>query len=61
MAKTGDRVVLTTQRVGQAPRTGTVEAVNGTMLTVSWDSGDRTTFIPAAGSLEVTGRAPDSP
>ena len=53
MTKPGDRVELLANKVGQAPRTGTVEGVQGSLVTVRWDSGETTTFTPAAGSLTV--------
>ena len=53
MTKPGDRVELPGRRVGQAPRLGTVEDVQGSLITVRWDSGETTTFTPQAGSLTV--------
>ncbi len=53
MTKPGDRVELLGNKVGQAPRIGTVEDVQGRLVTVRWDSGETTKFTPAAGSLSV--------
>ena len=35
---------------------GVVTAVSGTMLTVLWDTGHETSFIPGAGDLTVVPR-----
>jgi len=51
--KIGDVVEAATNKIGQTPRTGTVTAVSGTLLTVQWDSGGETTLAPAPGSLSV--------
>jgi Domain of unknown function (DUF1918) len=53
----GDSVEAATRKIGQTPRTGTVTAVRGALITVRWDSGDETTLIPAAGTLTVIGAA----
>ncbi len=55
MTKRGDRVEIPGRKVGQGRRVGTVEDVRGSMLTVRWDSGERTTLSPSAGSLTVLG------
>jgi hypothetical protein len=52
-AKPGDRVLLASRKVGQPPRSGTVQEVRRSMLTVQWDNGERTTFTPTSGSLAV--------
>ena len=57
MVKVGDSVEAAAQKVGQTPRTGTVTAVRGAVITVRWDSGNETSLIPAAGSLSVVGAA----
>ena len=53
MTKPGDRIECPGNKVGQSRRIGTVEEVHGSMLTIHWDSGERTTFTPTAGSLSV--------
>ncbi|HEX9529716.1 MAG TPA: DUF1918 domain-containing protein [Acidimicrobiales bacterium] len=58
MAKAGDRIELPGRKVGQARRTGVVEDVHGSLLTVQWDTGERTTFTPAAGALQVLAPRP---
>jgi hypothetical protein len=57
----GDSVEAATRKIGQTPRTGTVTAVRGALITVRWDSGDETTLIPAAGTLAVIGAARSAP
>ena len=58
MTKTGDRIELAGRKVGQGPRVGTVEEIHGSLLTVRWDSGERTSFTPGAGSMTVLGAVP---
>jgi len=53
MVEVGDVIEITTRKVGQAARKGTVKTVQGALITVVWDSGDETRLIPAAGSLTV--------
>jgi len=36
-------------------RSGVVTAVDGRLITVRWDSGAESVFVPSAGSLRVTG------
>jgi hypothetical protein len=49
----GDRVVVESEKVGQASRHGVVVAAHGDLLTVTWDTGQTSSFVPAAGSLRV--------
>ncbi|HEX2041292.1 MAG TPA: DUF1918 domain-containing protein [Acidimicrobiales bacterium] len=53
MVKVGDRIVVESEKVGSPPRRGEVTGVSGRLLTVRWDDGDQTTFVPSAGSLRV--------
>lgn len=53
MVNVGDRIVVESERVGSPPRRGEVTAISGTMLTVRWDDGQESTFVPSAGSLRV--------
>jgi hypothetical protein len=53
MVKPNDRVCVDGRKVGQARRYGVVQAVNQTLLTVRWDDGTTSTFVPTAGSLTV--------
>ena len=50
MADVGDRIEVTGTG---APRSGVVTAVSDVMLTVLWDTGEETNFIPGAGDLKV--------
>jgi len=50
MADVGARIEVTGTGT---PRSGVVTAVNGAMLTVLWDTGDESSFIPGAGDLRV--------
>jgi len=58
--KTGDRIAVETERVGQPPREGEVlEVIEGhTMVSyrVKWDDGHESSFTPAAGSVTVLAR-----
>jgi hypothetical protein len=51
----GDRVLIESEKVGSATRSGVVTAVDGRMITVRWDTGGESVFVPSAGSLRVTG------
>jgi hypothetical protein len=53
MANVGDHVVVESESVGTPPRRGEVTAVSGKVLTVRWDTGEQSSFIPSAGSLRV--------
>jgi hypothetical protein len=61
MAEVGDRVVIESEKVGVEPRAGVITAVEGTIIHVRWDSGRESSFVPAAGSMAVIGRATDTP
>jgi hypothetical protein len=58
MVEVGDRVVVESEKVGTLTRSGVVMAVEGRLITVRWDSGSESVFIPSAGSLGVTGHEP---
>lgn len=55
--KAGDRVSLDGRKVGSSRRTGVVRQVSqglsGPRYTVQWDTGETTSFAPAAGVLQV--------
>jgi hypothetical protein len=55
MYKVGDRVVVDGRKVGQARRGGVITTVNGAMVTVQWEDGHTTSFVPSAGSMSVVG------
>jgi hypothetical protein len=55
MVEVGDRVLVESQKVGDVTRSGVVTAVDGRLITVRWDSGAESVFVPSAGSLRVTG------
>jgi Domain of unknown function (DUF1918) len=61
MVSIGDRVLIESEKVGSATRSGVVTAVEGSLITVRWDTGSSSVFIPSAGSLTVTGKEPPSP
>jgi hypothetical protein len=56
MVDIGDRVVIESEKVGVEPRSGVITAVEGTIVHVRWDSGEESSFVPAAGSMAVVGR-----
>ena len=58
MVEVGDRVLVESEKVGSAVRSGVVTAVDNWLITVSWDSGSESVFVPSAGSLRVTGHEP---
>jgi hypothetical protein len=58
MVEVGDRVLVESERVGSVTRSGVVLAVHDRLITVRWDSGSESVFVPSAGSLRVTGHEP---
>jgi Domain of unknown function (DUF1918) len=58
MVEVGDRVLVESEKVGSVTRTGVVTAVEDRLITVRWDSGSESVFVPSAGSLRVTGHEP---
>jgi hypothetical protein len=53
MVQVGDRIEVESEKVGSATRCGVVTAIEGRLLTVRWDSGKESVFIPSAGSMRV--------
>jgi len=57
IAKPGDRIVVESEKVGIAPREGTIleilESKSSTRYRVRWDDGHETTFLPYAGSASI--------
>ena len=58
MVEIGDRVLVESEKVGSVTRSGVVTAVDGRLITVRWDAGSQSVFVPSAGSLQVTGHEP---
>ena len=58
MVEVGDRVVVESEKVGTVTRSGVVTAVEDRLITVRWDSGSESVFVPSSGSLRVTGHEP---
>jgi hypothetical protein len=56
MAVVGDRVQIESEKVGSATRIGTVMAIDGHMISVRWDTGGQSTFVPSAGCMHVIGQ-----
>jgi hypothetical protein len=55
MVEVGDRVLVESEKVGAVTRSGVVTAVEDRLITVRWDTGSESVFVPSAGSLQVTG------
>jgi uncharacterized protein DUF1918 len=55
MAKIGDRVEVSSPKAGQPSRAGVVTAISGALITVHWDTGEETRFIPGPGVMSVVG------
>jgi hypothetical protein len=53
MVGVGDEIELSTKKVGQAPRTGTVIKVRERLVTVRWPTGEQSTLVPSPGTLSV--------
>jgi hypothetical protein len=56
MVDVGNRVEVESEKVGSVTRCGTVTGVDGRMITVRWDTGGESVFVPSAGCLHVIGR-----
>jgi hypothetical protein len=56
MVEVGDRILVESEKVGNVTRSGVVTAVDGRLITVRWDAGSESVFVPSAGSLQVTGK-----
>jgi len=56
-AKAGDRIVVESQKVGQAAREGeileVITATFGIRYEVLWSDGHRSTFSPSGGSVRI--------
>jgi hypothetical protein len=55
MVEVGDRILVESEKVGSVTRSGVVTAVDGRLITVRWDAGSQSVFVPSAGSLQITG------
>jgi hypothetical protein len=60
MMEVGDRVLVESEKVGAITRSGVVTKVDGRLITVRWDSGSSSMFVPSAGCLQVTGHEPQA-
>jgi len=56
MAVVGDRILVSSKKVGESPRDGVVTGVIGSLLRVRWSTGEESTFVPSMGSLAVVGK-----
>jgi hypothetical protein len=60
-ARVGDRIVVESEKVGQAPREGTIleviEASYGLRYRVRWDDDHESTIRPSAGSARIIARS----
>jgi hypothetical protein len=55
MAVVGDRVQISSRKIGEAPRDGVVTGVTGSLLRVRWSTGEESTVVSSKGSLAVVG------
>jgi hypothetical protein len=60
MVEVGDRVLVESEKVGTVTRSGVVTEMDGRLITVRWDSGSSSMFVPSAGCLQVTGHEPQA-
>jgi hypothetical protein len=56
MVDVGDRIKIESAKVSQTERHGTVVGFSGQMLSIRWDDGPESLFMPGAGALRVIGR-----
>jgi hypothetical protein len=61
VVQVGDHIVVESEKVGTPPRRGQVTGMSGKMLTVVWEDGEQSTFVPSAGSLRVEQTADQNP
>ena len=61
MVQVGDRIQIESEKVGSTTRVGVVTAIEGRLLTVRWDGGRVSVFVPSAGSMRVLESASDTP
>ncbi len=62
-AHVGDRIVVESERAGQAGRTGVVEEIlreDPLRVRVQWDDGHTTVLTPSAGSASITAAATET-
>jgi hypothetical protein len=63
-ARVGDRIVVESEKVGQAPREGeileVIDAPYGSRYRVRWEDGHESTIRPSAGSARIVRSAPKS-
>ena len=61
IGRAGDRIVVESERVGQADREGeileVIEASYGVRYRVRWDDGHESTIRPSAGSARIVSRS----
>jgi hypothetical protein len=53
MPEVGDRVEVLPSKAGQVSRKGVVTGLGGSLVTVRWDSGEETRFVPGPGVMRV--------
>jgi len=53
MVKVGARVIVESEKVGTPPKCGVVLGTQGPLVRVRWDDGHESSFVPAAGSMQV--------
>ena len=62
IGKVGDRIVVESEKVGQAAREGEIlevtESAYGTTYRVRWEDGHESSLRPAAGSARIVAAAP---
>jgi hypothetical protein len=65
IARVGDRIVIESEKVGQAAREGVIleviEASYGVRYRVRWDDGHESTIRPSAGSARIVDQPPPPP
>ena len=53
MVEVDTRIVVESEKVGVEPRCGVVTGVACALVRVRWDSGQESSFVPAAGAMRV--------
>ncbi|HEY8202577.1 MAG TPA: DUF1918 domain-containing protein [Actinomycetota bacterium] len=61
MVKVGDRIEIESEKVGQPPRGGVVTGLKGHLITIRWEDGRESSFMPKAGSLRLVAAAGERP
>lgn len=61
MVNVGDRIEIESEKVGTPPRGGLVTGLKGHLITIRWEDGRESFFMPKAGSLRLVSTEGEQP